>query len=127
MDISLTEARDLVSNGYLWPKVRDYLARGGEFGLFPKGAKSRMKLLDEKTLAEIELWREALTRAEEWKAVVDGAKVRELKAAYPGVYPEVFRYTAYFSKFKSADSDSEEFLMLLFKLKFPEVYKLCSS
>ena len=28
MDLTLEEARDLVSNATLWPKVRDYLAKG---------------------------------------------------------------------------------------------------
>lgn len=127
MDFSLNEARELVSNDLLWPKVRDYLAAGGEFTRFAKGAQSRLRLVDESTRREIERWCEALAHAEEWKAVVDGATVRELKTKYPGIYPEVFRYTVYFSKFKPLNPTDEAVVMLLLKLKFPEVYALCSS
>jgi hypothetical protein len=111
----------------LWPQVRDYLVRGGEFELFPAGVKSRLKLVDSETLLKIDMWVEALKNAPDWKGVVEGDKVRELKSRYPGVYPEVFRYSAYFSKFKTIDSGNEDFMMLLLKLKFPEVYKLCFS
>ena len=127
MDLTLEEARGLVSNAALWPKVRDYLAKGGERVRFPKGAKARLVLVDGETRARINMWVEALGRADGWKSVVDGEKVRALKAEFPGVYPEVFRYSAYFSKLKKADAENEEFMMLLLKLKFPEVYALCSS
>jgi hypothetical protein len=127
MDLMLEEARDLVSNATLWPKVREYLAKGGECVRFPKGAKARLKLVDGETRTRINMWVEALARCDEWKNIVDGGKVRELKAEFPGVYPEVFRYRAYFAKFKKADAENEEFMMLLLKLKFPEVYALCSS
>lgn len=127
MDLTLEEARKLVANDLLWPKVRDYLANGGECVRFPVGAKVRLKLVDDETRAKIDLWVEALARCEEWKSIVDGEKVRALKAEFPGVYPEVFRYSAYFAKFKKVDAGNEEFIMLLLKLKFPEVYKLCSS
>lgn len=127
MDLTLEEARKLVANEVLWPKVRDYLAHGGECVRFPAGAKERLNLIDDETRAKIDLWVEALARCEEWKSIVDGEQVRALKAEFPGVYPEVFRYSAYFAKFKKADAGNEEFIMLLLKLKFPEVYKLCSS
>jgi hypothetical protein len=127
MDLTLDEARQLVANAALWPKVRDYLAEGGECVRFPKGAKDRLKLADAETRGKIAMWVEALGRCEEWKSIVDGEKVRALKAEFPGVYPEVFRYSAYFAKFKKADAENEEFMMLLLKLKFPEVYALCSS
>ena len=127
MDITIDEARKMVANADLWPQVRDYLVRGGEFELFPEGVKSRLKLVDSETLSKIDMWVEALKNAPEWKGVVEGDKVRELKSRYPGVYPEVFRYSAYFSKFKKIDPDNEDFMMLLLKLKFPEVYKLCFS
>jgi hypothetical protein len=127
MDLTLDEARQLVANAALWPKVRDYLARGGERVRFPQGAKARLELVDGETRARINMWVEALARAEEWKSIVDGGKVRALKAEFPGVYPEVFRYSAYFAKFGKIDAENEEFMMLLFKLKFPEVYALCSS
>lgn len=127
MDLTIDEARKMVANADLWPQVRDYLVRGGEFELFPAGVKSRLKLVDSETLLKIDMWAEALKNAPDWKGVVEGDKVRELKSRYPGVYPEVFRYSAYFSKFKTIDSGNEDFMMLLLKLKFPEVYKLCFS
>ena len=127
MDLTIDEARKMVANADLWPQVRDYLVRGGEFELFPAGVKSRLKLVDSETLSKIDMWVEAFKNAPDWKGVVEGDKVRELKSRYPGVYPEVFRYSAYFSKFKTIDSGNEDFMMLLLKLKFPEVYKLCFS
>ena len=30
MDLTLEEARSLVANAALWPKVREYLAHGGD-------------------------------------------------------------------------------------------------
>ena len=127
MDLTIDEARKMVANADLWPQVRDYLVRGGEFEPFPAGVKSRLKLVDSETLLKIDMWVEALKNAPAWKGIVEGDKVRELKSRYPGVYPEVFRYSAYFSKFKTIDSGNEDFMMLLLKLKFPEVYKLCFS
>ena len=127
MDLTIDEARKMVANADLWPQVRDYLVRGGEFELFPAGVKSRLKLVDSETLLKIDMWVEALKKAPDWKGIVEGDKVRELKSRYPGVYPEVFRYSAYFSKFKTIDPGNEDFMMLLLKLKFPEVYKLCFS
>ena len=127
MDLTIDEARKMVANADLWPQVRDYLVRGGEFELFPAGVKSRLKLVDSETLLKIDMWVAALKNAPAWKGIVEGDKVRELKSRYPGVYPEVFRYSAYFSKFKTIDSGNEDFMMLLLKLKFPEVYKLCFS
>ena len=127
MDLTIDEARKMVANADLWPQVRDYLVRGGEFELFPAGVKSRLKLVDSETLLKIDMWVEALKNAPDWKGIVEGDKVRELKNRYPGVYPEVFRYSAYFSKFKTIDPGNEDFMKLLLKLKFPEVYKLCFS
>ena len=127
MDLTIDEARKMVANDDLWPQVRDYLVRGGEFELFPTGVKSRLKLVDSETLLKINMWVEAIKNAPDWKSIVEGDKVRELKSRYPGVYPEVFRYLAYFSKFKTIAPGNEDFMMLLLKLKFPEVYKLCFS
>ncbi len=126
MDFGIKEARALIADEVLWPKVRDYLARGGEFKTFPKGVKERLCLLDDETLRQINLWCEAISKAEEWRRVVDGVKVRELKAAYPGIYPEVFRYLPYFARFKRIDPSDESVILQVLKLKFPEVYKLCS-
>lgn len=145
MDCTVTEARDLIANAKLWPKVRAYLAAGGAFEAFPARDPSRLKLLDESTRLAVGMWIEAIVAAGEWRRIVDGAKVRELKAAYPGIYPEVFRYTAYFGKWQSVLNDMSriasekgckvsevdcpnfEMILLLLKLKFPEAYELCCS
>lgn len=63
---------------------------------FPKDDGSRIALLDGATLLEIAKWLGALACAEELRKVTDGKTVRALKAALPGVYPDVFGYTAYF-------------------------------
>jgi len=82
------------------PRVKRYIldSLGVEpcFHDFPKDDGSRLMLLDGKTLESIVKWLGALVCAEELRHVTDGATVRALKAAFPGVYPEVFGYTAYF-------------------------------
>ena len=145
MDCTVNEARELVGNAKLWSKVKEYLAAGGEFGLFPAKDPLRLKLLDEATRAEIGKWIEAIAEADKWRTVVDGEKVRELKAEYPRIYPDVFRYVAYFAKWRGTldemrriaaerncrvsqvDCPDFEMVLLLLKLKFPEAYGLCCS
>ncbi len=147
-NISIDEARELVSDPALWPLVRDFLwnfapqvhpswldslgALGGLDGLgslgplgpllssprikrfvldsfgvepcfhaFPKDDGSRLLLLDGATLLEIAKWLGALAGADALRLVTSGKAVRGLKAALPGVYPEVFAYTAYFRKLKA--------------------------
>ena len=155
-NITIEDARDLVSNRILWPRVRDFLwdfapqvhsswiddltsrrdaeARGEKtafeglhglaalremksprvrryilsllgvepcFHLFPKDDFSRILFLDGATLESIAKWLGALACAEALRRVTSGATVRELKAALPGVYPEVFGYTMYFGEFVS--------------------------
>ncbi|MBP5641131.1 MAG: hypothetical protein J6X55_16740 [Victivallales bacterium] len=124
--MDLKEAKELVGNRQLWPRVRDYLAAGGEMKDFTK-PENRLGLLDKETLDKVHLWLDALAHANEWKTIVDGAKVRELKANYPGIYPDVFRYLPYFSKFDLHDSSNLELVMFLLKIKFPEAYQLCCS
>ena len=63
---------------------------------FPRGDWSRLALLDGGTLLEIAKWLGALAFAEPMRRVMDGAGVRALKAALPGIYPDVLSYTAYF-------------------------------
>lgn len=144
--ISIDEARELVANQALWPRVRDFLwdfapqihesrlegldklelleQRAQASGLvdrdsprvkkfildslgvapcfhtFPKDDGSRILLLDGATLESIAKWLGALACADSLRRVTSGATVRELKAALPGIYPEVFGYTAYFGKLK---------------------------
>ncbi len=67
------------------------------FHAFPKEDGSRLLLLDAATLESLVRWLGALACAEELRKITDGATVKALKAALPGVYPEVFGYVAYFS------------------------------
>lgn len=82
------------------PRVKRYIldSLGVEpcFHDFPNDDGSRLLLLDGKTLEAVVRWLGALACAEELRHVTGGATVRALKAALPGVYPEVFGYTAYF-------------------------------
>ena len=127
MDLDLKSARELVANGVLWPKVRDYLAAGKPLLDFSR-PESRFELLDEETRRQVALWLEALPQAASWKIVVDGARVRQLRAEFPGVYPEIFRYLPYFKKFDLSNAaGSPEVVQCLLKLKFPEAYALCYS
>lgn len=117
--MTIDEARKLVA-GPIWPKVRDMFLATGALSVYPPGDIRRLEYLDDDVRRQVELWREALGRCDEWRTVVDGAKVRELQERYPGVYPEVFRYAAYFPK-------GEVDVMKLLKIKFPEAYRLCNS
>lgn len=117
--MTIDEARELISSP-IWPKVRENFLTTGEFCVYPSGDGRRLEYVDADTRAKIDLWLEGIEKAEEWKKVVDGESVRALKAKYPGVYPEVFRYSAYFAGKKDK-------LQILLKMKFPEVYQLCYS
>ena len=126
--MDLNEARDLVNDAELWPLVRDAFLRDGEFRTYPRGDLRRLELLDAETRDRIDRWRQGLAHVSEWRNVLDRDGVRKLKADYPDVYPEVFRYAAYFARFSAdGDMDSPEALKLLLKLKFPEAYGLCCS
>lgn len=121
--MTLEEARELV-NGPVWPSVMaDFIATGA-FAVHAKDDPARLNYLDAETRRQLDLWLDALEHAEEWKTVVSGEKVRELKRAYPGVYPEVLRYTAYFTRFRKAPNRFEEAKLVL-KLKFPSAYGRC--
>lgn len=145
--ITIDEARELVADQAIWPRVRDFLwdfapqiheswlegldklelleQRAQASGLvnldsprvkkfildslnigpcfhsFPKDDWSRLLLLDAETLDSIAKWLGALACADSLRKVMGGAAVRELKAALPGVYPEVFGFTAYFKGLES--------------------------
>lgn len=66
------------------------------FHAFPKGDWSRLALLDGSMLLEVAKWLGALACADSLRRVMSGAAVRALKAALPGVYPDVFSFMAYF-------------------------------
>ena len=140
----MDEARALVADQALWPRVRDFLWDfasqvheswlGGLvapnyqtllasprvkrhvlsslrvtpcFHTFPKGDWSRLLLLDGATLEEIARWLGAVACAGDLRRVTDGATVRELKAALPGIYPDVFGYTMYFKGVDLAAKDAK--------------------
>lgn len=144
INISMDEARALVADQALWPRVRDFLWDfasqvheswlGGLvapnyqtllasprvkrhvlsslrvtpcFHSFPKGDWSRLLLLDGATLEEIAKWLGAVVCAGDLRRVTDGASVRELKAALPGIYPDVFGYTMYFKGIDLAAKDAK--------------------
>ena len=117
--MTIEEARRLVSSP-LWPKVRDRFLATGELVVYPSGDPRRIEYLDEETRREIAIWTEALENCASWRKIVDGKKVRELRERYPGAYPEVFRYAAYFP-------DGKVDVMKLLKIKFPEALEVCNS
>ena len=157
--MTVDEARELVSNQALWPRIRDFLwdfapqihpswiegaLSGGDmqsprvrryvlsqlgvescFHDFPKDDLSRLLLLDGSILEEIAKWLGALACAEDLRHVTSGATVRALKAALPGIYPEVFGYTAYFNglaaKNAKAAKTPEEIVAIGFKMLFSQL------
>ena len=132
----MDEARELVADAALWPRVRDFLWDfapsiheswiNEQFGsakplnlqtsprikkfildslqvepcfhTFPKDDGSRLILLDGATLESLVKWLGALACSDALRKVTDGATVRALKTALPGVYPDVFGFAAYFGK-----------------------------
>jgi hypothetical protein len=106
-DDGAPHASCLMSN----PKVKAFVlsSLGVEpcFHLFPKEDGSRLLLLDAATLESVAKWLGALACADMLRKVMDGATVRELKAALPGIYPEVFGYTAYFKGMNSAAKNAK--------------------
>ena len=66
------------------------------FHAFPKDDGSRLLLLDGATLESIAKWLGTLACASKLRGITRGADVRALKAALPGIYPDVFGYVAYF-------------------------------
>ena len=77
------------------------------FHAFPKGDWSRILLLDGATLEAIVKWLGALALAEQLRRVTDGKTVRGLKTSLPGIYPEVFGFTAYFGKWKAENAECQ--------------------
>ena len=97
----------LMSNPRIRRHVLDALGVRPCFHVFPKGDWSRLLLLDGATLLAAARWLGALSCAARLRRVTDGAMVRKLKEALPGVYPEVFGYMAYFSNFNFQCRDAE--------------------
>lgn len=84
------------------PRLARWLA--SEFSIepffhpFPSTDLSRLLLLDAATLESIALWIGALSTADALRRVTAAPAVRALKTALPGIYPDLFAYTAYFAK-----------------------------
>ena len=79
------------------------------FHAFPADDGSRLLLLPAESYQNIGLWLAALARADELRNVISGARVRKLKAALPGVYPDVLKVAPYFHKWKLPSSDGDDF------------------
>ena len=79
------------------------------FHAFPADDGSRLLLLPAETYQNIGLWLAALARKEELRNVISGARVRELKASLPGVYPDVLKIVPYFHKWQLPAADGDDF------------------
>ncbi len=117
--MDLSEARELVAAPY-WPQVRDEFLATGTWTVYPKDDPRRRAYLPADVQTQIDRWLEAISKVDEWRLITDGARVRQLKADYPGIYPDVLRYAAYFVGKKDVTRE-------LMKLKFPEAYQICYS
>ena len=156
-NITIDDARALVADSALWPRIRDFIWDfapqvhtswleglgleaidagrdvGSEesqvssfmcsprvkrfvlsslgvppcFYAFPKGDWSRLLLLDVPTLEAIAKWLGAIASVDALRRVTDGATVRVLKASLPGIYPDVFSFTAYFKDLGISRADAE--------------------
>jgi hypothetical protein len=143
-NITIDDARALVADEALWPRMRDFLwdfapqihaswleGLGPEtesfmssprvkrfvlsslgvqpcFHDFPKGDWSRLLLLDGPTLGAIAKWLGAIACVDSLRRVTDGATVRSLKSSMPGVYPDVFGFTAYFKGLEISGAGAED-------------------
>lgn len=111
------------------PRVKRYvletLGVQPVFHSFPATDNSRFLLLDSATLEGIAKWIGALVCAASLRKIMDGAKVRALKAALPGIYPAVFSYTAYFRNMPSHEaSNADEVLAVGYQILFSLVSSL---
>jgi len=119
MGMTIEEARELVASP-LWASVRDHFLAGHEFSVYPAGDLRRLEYLDEATRRRISHWCDATARMAEWKKVISGKEVRAIEERFSDVYPEIFRYEAYFAKC----ADDTERLRMVLKLKFPGVLEM---
>lgn len=89
--MTIDEARALVKSRR-WTEIRDRYLESGVFDLYsPK-------------------LREAVEHIDEWTKIVDGAKVRELKEKFVGIYPEILRYRLYLKSTMSVEEKLEKLL-----------------
>jgi len=117
--MTLDEARELLA-GPLWKSVRDHFLAGNPLTVYPAGDLRRLEYIDADLKQQASRWCDAMARLAEWRKVVSGKEVRDLKERFPGVYPEIFRYETYFSKCRN----DEERLRMVLKVRFPDVYEM---
>ncbi len=67
------------------------------FHLFPKDDWSRLLLLDGAKLLEIAKWLGAISFVDPLRRITAPAQVKDFKAAFAGVYPDIFAYAMYFT------------------------------
>ncbi len=94
---------DLLASPHVRRLVMDRLGLEPCFHVFPKGDSSRLLLLDGQTLESAAKWLGALVASESLRRVTSGKDVRELKASFAGIYPEVFGFTPYFHELGKDD------------------------
>lgn len=117
--MTLEEARELVASP-LWEHVRDHVAEGHGFCVYPAGDLRRLEYVDAATRRLISHWCDATARMAEWKTVIDGKEVRKIRERFGDVYPEIFRYAPYFAK---CENDQDR-LRTVLRLKFPSVLEM---
>ncbi len=154
--MDLKTARELVRDERIWPLALEFALKQEKpfFHSFPKEDGSRLALIDESTRKEIAAWLEVVANWKALKDIVDGAKVRELKARLGNAFPAAIKYAPYFAKWKLPEGEGAALLatamkkapkevlfaqplkkgevplaavMKLLEMKFPEAYKLCLS
>lgn len=77
------------------------------FHTFPSNDGSRLLLLSPSNLLSLASWLGALASASALRRVTRGPDVAALKTAFPGIYPALFSYTAYFAKTGILDTSDE--------------------
>lgn len=154
--MDLKTARALVRDERIWPLALKFALKKEKpfFHAFPKEDGSRLALIEENERNEIAAWLEVIANWKTLKDIVDGAKVRELKARLGSAFPAAIKYAPYFTKWKLPQGEGNALLatamktapkevlfaeplkkgevplaavMKLLEMKFPEAYKLCLS
>ena len=103
LNLETSKLQNLQTSSRVKRYVLDSLGVEPCFHAFPKEDGSRLLLLDGETLESVVKWLGALVCTDVLRRVTNGATVRELKAALPGIYPEVLGYTMYFGSLERQD------------------------
>lgn len=99
--------------------VLDLLGVVPVFHDFTKSGNSKLMLLPGDTLDALAKWFGAISCAPSLRKIMDGAKVRALKAALPDIYPAVFSYTAYFRNIPEVEAScADDVLSAGYKMLF---------